>query len=299
MAPRRFALVGDPVVHSLSPAMHAAAFAALGYSHTYEALLTARGELVARLGQLRSGYFSGLNVTVPHKLTTFRQIDEVDESARAVGAVNTLELTSAGRLRGTNTDMGGLTRELRTLAQPSDSFVGRSAVVLGGGGAALAALASLSELGFSHVVVCLRNVTQTGDEARASLEHAFASGTGPRASERTLTFCDLEACEVPPGVAVVVQATSCGMRRGSPGEIVADAIPWKTLPPSTLAVDVVYGPRPTPFVARARAHGLRAIDGRGMLVEQGALALERWLGVAAPREAMRAAVEAALEGHGQ
>lgn len=248
----RFVLLGNPVAHSKSPAMHAAAFRALGLAHTYDAVRAHEDDLPRWVEALRRGEVGGLNVTVPHKRAALRLADEVDPVARACDACNVLALRE-GRAVAFDTDVPALVDELRG---PRGA-----AVVLGSGGAARAARLALETLGATKIVTRAR---RGGDEPLAS--------TG---SER--------------GAAWIVQATSAGMTGADPGEAIARAVDFR-LAPDALALDVIYDPRETPFLAAARAAGLRTKNGLGMLARQGALALELWLGVAAPLDVMRAAL---------
>ena len=269
MSARRFAVIGDPVAHSRSPALHAAAYRALGLPHAYEAVRVTPGQLAAVVQQLREGRYDGLNVTVPHKQAVLALADVVDASARDVGAANTLALVG-GRVVAFNTDAPALARELSALAGERDWSRGR-ALVLGSGGAARAAVRALShDLGCRDVVVRSRSSPPPGTAGQPWRPDAESEA-------RTLA---------------VVQATSAGMEGADPGDAVAAAVAWDALPPDAVALDVVYAPPDTPFLRAARARGLRTAGGLGMLARQGALAFEIWLGIPAPLEVMRAALEA-------
>jgi shikimate dehydrogenase len=282
MRPRRFAVVGDPVAHSKSPAMHAAAYRALGLPHVYEAVRATADELPRVVAMLRSGAYDGLNVTVPHKQRVLSLVDAVDAGARLVGAANTLVRSGDGRITAHNTDAPALAAELRRVAQPGLPWETARALVLGSGGAARAAIVALSaHLGVRDVVVRARAFDDAGRR------EAFVAGApapvsaqtwaaSPASEERTLA---------------IVQGTSAGMTGAAPGEVVAGVVAWEALPADAVAVDVVYAPRETPWLLAARARGLRCDDGLGMLARQGALAFELWLGEAAPFDAMRRAIE--------
>jgi shikimate dehydrogenase len=282
MKPRRFAVVGDPVGHSKSPAMHAAAYRALGLPHVYEAVRAAADELPSVVAMLRSGAYDGLNVTVPHKQRVLSLVDAVDPGARLVGAANTLVRGEGGRITAHNTDAPALAAELRRLAQPGPRWEGARALVLGSGGAARAAIVAFcTHLGVRDVAVRARSFDDAGRRdaflASAPAPLSAQAWEASRASEeRTLA---------------VVQATSAGMTGAAPGDTVAGVVCWDALPPEAVAIDVVYAPRETPWLLAARARGLRCDDGLGMLARQGALAFELWLGVSAPLDAMRRAIE--------
>lgn len=290
MTPLRFAVIGSPVAHSKSPSMHGAAYEAFGFPHTYEKLETSEAEVVSRVEALRRGDFAGLNVTVPHKLRALALADDVDGSARLAGAANTL-VRRDGRVVAYNTDMPALALELARLSGSKESFVGKTAVVLGSGGAARAAITALaSELGLGRIVIRARAFE---DSARAKaildeMTNALAS-SGKRVPELVAEPLVAPAHEAS-DLSAIVQTTSCGMTGGGPGEIVADAIRFETVPDDAVALDAVYAPLETPFLVRARARGLRSDHGLGMLARQGALAFEHWLGVPAPYEIMLGAI---------
>jgi shikimate dehydrogenase len=255
-----FAVVGDPIAHSKSPRMHAAAYAALGLHHTYEAIHATAAELPSVVARLRAGELRGINVTVPHKARVLDLVDAVAPSAAAVSAANTLVLEADGRVVAHNTDVPALAWEVRVLAPEERSWGSRVALVLGTGGAARAAVSALRDhLGVGHVLV-----------------------RGRREGDRPL----LADPAIERDLRVVVQATSCGMLGGPPGEAVSRAVAWDALPREAVALDVVYSPPETPFVVAARARGLRAANGVGMLGRQGALAFELWLGITPPLDVM-------------
>jgi len=285
----RFAVIGSPVVHSKSPRMHEAAYRALGMPHTYERLETTDAELPSRVEALRRGELDGLNVTVPHKRRVLSLVDEVHASARATGAANTLVRTPEGRIRAHNTDTPALADELAQLAGRRDAFRGRSAVVLGTGGAARAAIVALaSHLGVARIIVRGRALGETAHAVAyvRQLDALLAAGGGPGVA----VALGAEGLEPPQReddtLGAVVQATSCGMSGGPPGALVAEAVKWAEVPSDAVAIDVVYAPEETPFVAAARARGLRTDSGLGMLARQGALAFELWLGTPPPLDVM-------------
>jgi shikimate dehydrogenase len=280
VTPLRFAVIGDPIAHSKSPVMHAAAYRALGLPHTYEALHVKADDLPRVVQALREGAYEGMNVTVPHKARVLALADEVTADARAIGAGNTLA-RSGGRVVAHNTDAPALALEIAALrsmvwrgpspaAGDARDWSGRRGLVLGSGGAARAALAALRDhLGLRDVVI----------RARSSRDLP-AGPLAPSPESEALT-------------AVVVQATSAGMHGADPGDAVASAVAWDALPADAVALDAVYAPPETPFLRAARQRGLRAANGLGMLARQGALAFEIWTSLPAPLDVMRGALAAA------
>jgi shikimate dehydrogenase len=282
---RRFTVVGHPVSHSLSPAIHGAAYAELGLDARYE-LYDAPDELAVALAvdAVRRGELAGTNVTVPWKQVALKLCDRADVSASEVGAANTLVRSPAGEVVAHNTDVPALAAELGALSTSP-----RLALVLGAGGAALAAVASARRLGADVWVSARRFVAAVGDTAwpnAAALRRLGATLVAWPSGDAVL--------EGASEADLVIQATSAGMSGAGPGAAVADVVPWQRLRPKAIAYDLVYNPSVTPFLERATAAGVTARGGLGMLVEQAALAFELWLGQAAPRAAMQAAAETAL-----
>jgi len=283
----RFVLLGHPVSHSLSPAIHAAAYRALGLSHHYDAVDCPDGAaLAAFTEQLRSGDVAGANVTVPHKGQALSMADVADPLARETEACNVLAYRG-GRLMAYNTDVTALSQELERLAPGATS-----AVILGAGGAARAAASACRLRRMQRVSVFGRRFSDLGLEApgASALARLGARVFGwPAAGHANSAF--LEALSE---ADVVLQATSAGMRHGPPGDGVAALIPWERVPSSALAYDVVYTPAVTPFLEAAQRRGLAARGGLGMLVGQAAGAIRIWLEVEPPLAAMEAAARAAL-----
>ena len=253
--------------------MHAAAFRALGLPHAYEKLETSEADLPSRIEALRDGTYAGLNVTLPHKSRVLDLVDAVDPGARAIGAANTLVRTTHGILA-MNTDAPALGEELARLAP---DLRHRSAIVLGTGGVARSAIVALAALGARAIVVRgRREVPGLAALAGAGVVR-FEPLVAPASEEED--------------VGAIVQATTAGMTgSGDPGHDVAGAIAWHSVPADAAIYDVVYAPPSTPILAQAAALGLAHACGIGMLVAQGALAFQAWLGVAPPRDVMRKAI---------
>ncbi|MBX3130607.1 MAG: shikimate dehydrogenase [Polyangiaceae bacterium] len=271
----RVALIGHPVAHSLSPALHAAAYEALGLHMHYELVdCPDEASVHAAVDALRGGHYLGLNVTLPWKRTALSLADELGPSARRVGAANVLA-RDGERVLAHNTDLLALVERLRVHG------IGRGpALVLGGGGAALAATAALTELGATPWVLARRFVERG---ARALFAPLGASAIAPGAA-------------LDPGAPfrVVVQATSAGMSGRSPGEDILGWIDWDQVEPDALCLDVVYVPARTPFLEVARGRGRRSEGGLEMLIGQAAHSVALWTGRTPPVEAMRRAAHVAL-----
>ncbi len=260
-------VIGDPVRHSASPALHNAAYAALGLDYVYVAFPVPAGRGADAVRAMPVLGLVGLNVTMPHKADAARACDDLSTDARALGAVNTVVLRPDGRVFGDSTDGEGF---LRSLHDDGVDPAGRSVVVLGAGGAARAVVLALGRAG-AHVVVAARR----DDAARDAAE--LAPGGEGRGVD------GLASCVA--SFDIVVNATPLGMRGESP-PFDPDA-----LTPRHAVVDLVYHPAETPLLAAARARGVRvASNGLGMLIHQAALAFRAMTGHEAPLEAMRAAL---------
>lgn len=259
---RVFAVLGDPVAHSLSPAIQNAAFRVLGLRAVYVALRCGPGDLPGLMCALsRAG--GGGNVTVPHKELAARSLDRCCEIVERLGACNAF-WGENGACVGDNTDVPGLLAALDDLEAPPGAWL-----LIGTGGGARAAVGAARERGASVSVL-----SRSADRRRRFLE--WAAGHGVAAVE-------------PAACTTVINTTPLGLAPGDPLPLAA--------PPAhaAVALDMVYGPGETAWTRAMRAAGLRAADGRTMLVAQGAAALERWFpGVHAPVEVMRAAVNARL-----
>jgi shikimate dehydrogenase len=280
---RLVGVMGWPVSHSRSPAMHNAAFAALGLNYVYVPLPVPPSEVATSVRALRGLGFAGVNVTVPHKPAVLPLLDVLTPIAAAIASVNTIVVRADGTLLGDSTDGAGFLEDLRAhRCEPA----GRSILLLGAGGAAKAVAYALAGCG-ATLAVANRTRERADELCRLVLAalpsaritaHPFPDGLA-RLAERA----DL-----------VVNATSLGLH------VDRDPLPWDpavSFRPGQIVYDLVYSPGtggepslPTPFLRLAGEAGAQAIDGLGMLVCQGARAFELWTGQQAPVEVMRAAV---------
>ena len=269
-------VLGHPVAHSRSPALHNAAYAAIGLDAIYVALDVAPGRVEGAVHGLAALGFMGANVTVPHKEAALKACPWVDQVAQQANAVNTI-VVEGGDIRGYNTDVPGLARALR---EEAPQLAGGAAVVLGGGGAARAAILAARELGF-EVVAVVRRPEAAG--ALRALDCKVVPWTSA-AIEPLFTHARL-----------VIDATSMGMSREAEAHA-PSSLPVERLPESAVVSSLVYHRKPA-LLELARQRGLTALDGGGMLVHQAALAFELMTGRPAPIEAMRRAfADAALLG---
>jgi shikimate dehydrogenase len=264
--PERLVLLGHPLGHSLSPVFQNAALKAAGFELVYEPLDVPRSVLDETLGELRRAHAAG-NVTIPYKESVMALCDRVTDTARAVGAINTFWTAVDGALVGDNTDVGGFQAAARQLLEGEPAH--QSVALLGAGGAARAVLHAIEGWGGSTVRLYSRTRNRAEElVSRFSVPIEIARSAHAAAEGATL----------------VINATPVGLRDDTlPIEIHA-------LPRTSAVLDLAYRIGETALVRDARARGHRAMDGLTMLVEQGALAFERWFSVKPDRAAMWASL---------
>ncbi len=271
-ATRVVGIIGWPVAESLSPPIHNAAFAALGFDWTYVPLPVPPRELPAAVDGLSAMGFAGANVTMPHKTEAATLVGSLSEDAERLRAVNTIVLGPAGAA-GHNTDAPGFDRFLRQDAgfEPE----GRAALILGAGGVARACALALARGGAARITVAAR------DQAKVALLRSSLDGLQNE--------LDVVAFEAAASVHadLVVNATPLGAH--------GEELPVPPFRPEMLAVDLLYRPSATPLLAAAEAARCPAFGGLGLLLHQAALSFELWTGQAAPLAVMSAAAEDELE----
>jgi len=280
-------VMGWPVEHTISPAMHNAAFDAADLNWRYVPLAVRPRRVGEAMRGLRALGFAGCNVTVPHKRAVMAHLEEITDQARAIGAVNTIVIQGQGRIVGHNTDADGF---LRALAEGGFRPEGKRALLLGAGGAGRAVACALASVGAAITVV--NRTLSRAESLVADLVSLF-----PRAGTEARSY--LRAVPLTPGALrreaqsadLLVNATSLGMWPE------VERSPWPEelpMPPSLTVFDVVYNPLETKLMRQARAAGAGAIGGLGMLVHQGAIAWELWTSQKPPVEVMAAAAKAAF-----
>ncbi|MBG7609497.1 MAG: shikimate dehydrogenase [Anaerolineae bacterium] len=270
-------LVGWPLEHSFSPALHQAALRSLGIDgqyklHAIPPFPEGRQLLSAILTDVRQGIIQGLNITIPHKVNIISQLDSLTPAAQTIGAVNTIYM-QRGKLNGDNTDAPGFWTDLSRYLG-SKKIIQSNALILGAGGSSRAIIFALLSRGWS-VTVAARNLAQ----AAKLCEHFSLPGN----SLAAVALQKSEIENLPSSPSLIVNCTPVGMFPKS------DHSPWPKdlpLPSKSVVYDLVYNPRQTLLVRQALEEGLTAASGLGMLIEQAALSLEHWLDVKAPRSAM-------------
>jgi shikimate dehydrogenase len=272
----RVGVIGDPVAHSLSPALHQPALDALGIPATFERWHTVAADLPARIARLRAADALGACVTVPHKVAVVPLVDEVAPAARRAGAVNTV-VNRDGRLLGDNTDIHGFAT---AVADACPGVATRPALLLGAGGAARAVALALEALGVPAIALANRDPDRA---ARLANDLAVPQLT-------TVPFDEATLRRRLPEARLLVNCTSLGWKAGEaplPLDLLA------LLPDDALVADLTY--RQTDLLQAAAGRGFATLDGLGMLVHQGARAFALWTGRPAPVEAMFAAARAARD----
>ncbi|MBT3810040.1 MAG: shikimate dehydrogenase [Rhodospirillaceae bacterium] len=277
-------VMGWPVAHSLSPALHGHWLARYGIAGRYDAIPVRPEDLQAALAGLHEQGFRGVNLTVPHKEAALGFVDAIDDTARRIGAVNTIILGDDGSLSATNTDAYGLIENIRALAAAAlaSRFNDRPAVILGAGGAARAAVVGLADAGVADIRIVNRTV------ARAEALAALADGSGASVSAQGWGA----AAEVLADAGLLINTSTLGMAGQPPLEL-----DLARLPSDAVVNDIVYAPLETDLLAAARARGNIVVDGLGMLLHQARAGFRAWFGVdPAVDEELRTAVLAARDG---
>jgi shikimate dehydrogenase len=265
---KTYCIIGDPIHHSLSPAMQNAAFAARGLNCTYIAFKVPEAELKESIESLRSINIAGFNVTMPHKTQVMAYIDELESTAKKAAAVNTVK-NIEGIFRGYNTDVYGFIEPLR---KRQVDFRGMRVLLLGSGGAARAVVVALAEQnGIAGLVIANRDMRRANELANLGVGLGLKCEVVPldRAQDSSPS-CDL-----------IVNATTLGMNNES------SVIDYENISKGSIVYDLVYRPLVTDLIENAKYAQASIVYGYEMLVEQGAKAFEIWTGLSAPREAMK------------
>lgn len=275
------ALIGDPVEHTMSPAMHNAAFQKLGLDYLYVAFRVTLKQLPQAIAGLKALNLAGFNVTIPHKVGIIPLLDGLDPLAEKIRAINTV-VNDNGKLMGYNTDAEGF---YRVLLEQGFSPQGKSVVLVGAGGAARAIAYILAEKGARLTIL---NRQQELDWAESIARFILDD------LQKEVKVFELgDIAKALPGADLLVNATSVGM---SPAGNVSP-VPAALLDKVPVVFDIVYNPLKTRLLKEAAAAGAQTISGIDMLAWQGALAFEKWTGKTAPVDLMRQEAVKMLERH--
>lgn len=271
-------LIGDPVEHSVSPHMQNSALEAMDLDYVYVAFKVPKNRLSEAMKGLKALGIKGINVTIPHKRRIMKHIDEIDETAKKIGAVNTIKISE--KTKGYNTDGRGALRALKSEAEKPED---KRTLILGAGGAARAIAFTLAEKG-ARITVSNR----TPEKAK-ELSNEITQKTGKRvknveqSKERLKTV--LKESDI------LINSTSVGMHPKDDETILKSAQMHSGL----TVMDIVYNPVKTRLLREAEKSGAKTIDGLEMLVQQGASAFEIWTGRSPPIKTMRKAARRSME----
>lgn len=264
-------VIGDPIEHTLSPAMHNAAFQALFLDWIYLPFRVSRADLSKALYGIRALNIRGVSVTIPHKVAVTAILDELDPLAMNIGAVNTI-LNSGGKLKGFNTDAPGF---IRAFTERNIELENKNVVVLGAGGAARAVCFALAEN--KAAVTILNRTVEKAEELAADISDTGVKQVGAAGLNAVNLESALKDADI------LVNTTSSGMSPDTDSTLVtADMIK-----PGMTVYDIVYNPSRTRLLAEAETAGARTISGMEMLLWQGVQSFEIWTGLKAPVEIMR------------
>ncbi|MCY9547332.1 shikimate dehydrogenase [Lysinibacillus xylanilyticus] len=272
-----FMVMGDPIEHSKSPAMHNAWFEELSIDATYIPVHVSSENLESAVAGLKTLGASGWNITIPHKTAIIPYLDELDELAQKMGAVNTVVRTKEGRLKGYNTDGVGFVRSLEEAV--GKSHKDKPVLLIGAGGAARGIAFAMQQQGYMNLTIANRTVAN----AQAIVDE-MGIGNAISLAEAEETLADF---------GILVQMTSAGLATGN------FSMPFslERLAKGAIVADIVYNPLMTPFLKAAEEKGATVVTGLGMFVHQGAIAFEHWLGEYPNTNSMIAQLKAQLGGN--
>ncbi|QKS70831.1 shikimate dehydrogenase [Paenalkalicoccus suaedae] len=278
-----FGVLGHPIEHSLSPIMHEAIYKEMQLDATYIPFLVEPAYLSDAIAGIRGLGLSGVNVTLPHKINVIPFLDELDEKAAVIGAVNTIvHDKTANKLIGFNTDGDGYVESL--LPMLTKPLTESRVLIIGSGGAARGVAVTLAMRGVSHMMIVNRTPQKAQELAQVCSKWSDSVGSGLEKAQSKLTAFD-----------VIINTTSLGMK---PYE---SEMPMslEALSQTTVVSDLIYTPSKTRFLLEAEKRGATIHNGLGMFINQGALAFYKWTGKQAPRDVMELAVKRKLNEMGK
>jgi shikimate dehydrogenase len=276
-------VIGDPIEHTMSPVMHNTAFSKLGLDYVYVAFWVKVSELSQAVAGMRSLNITGLNVTIPHKVSVIPMLDKLDPLAEKIGAVNTIT-NDDGILTGANTDASGF---LQALMDRGVDPAQKRVAVLGAGGASRAICFSLAERGARLAILNRKLELDWAEKLASEISEAF------KKKVPALELNEANLAKTLEGSELLVNATSVGMIP-NPDQT---PVPARLLKPGMVVFDAVYNPIQTRLRREAEAVRAKTIGGLDMLVWQGALAFEKWTGQKPPFELMKQEALKVLTGH--
>ena len=261
----KLGIIGYPLTHSISATIQKAGFESLGIDGTYDVLETYPEDLINRIKYLKTNGYNGFNVTIPLKVPMSLFLDDIDDYANIAGCVNTVKINEDKTFMGYNTDIYGFKSAL-----PNDiSLVGKTASILGTGGASRAAVVGLAEKGVNKIDFYTRNIINS----RSAVDYMRAKF--PNIDFNVYQIQNIRSLR---DSAIVVNATPIGMKGFMANEMPLEPKDFRELNPDTIVYDIVYNPIKTVFLREAEKNGLRTIEGLDMLIYQAQRAIEIWTG---------------------
>lgn len=284
----RLSVFGDPVAHSLSPQLHNPGLLEAGIDAQYVRLHILPSQLKEALQELKTQNFIGTNLTIPHKAAALEFMDDIDDTARQIGAVNTV-LVEDGQLIGFNSDGPGFARAIRE--EFSVDLHDLRIMILGAGGGAGKAVAVQAAMDRCERLVLVNRTAEKAETLAAELAPFFKDDRliGPVERLEAIPWDEQTLAPQMDHIDLIVNATSLGMKRSDP-----ELLPASLIQPHQFVYDMVYSPARTHLISQAKNAGARATNGLSMLLHQGAISFEYWFNREAPLEAMRKGLTEAL-----
>lgn len=288
--PARYAVIGNPVAHSLSPQLHQPALDALNQEARYVRIEVEPGKVTEAFEKMSAAGIRGINVTVPHKLEALEACHEVDPAAASMGAVNTIVFNETGKRTGFNTDGPGFVRAIRE--EFAVDLADLKVIIIGAGGGAGRAIATQCVMENCPQIILVNRTlgkieTMMGDLLELGQRETLE---GPRDRLNAIALDDPKLEEAIAASELIINTTSVGLKAADPSPF-----PSHWVEPHHLVYDTIYNPERTRLLRDAESQGARIANGLSLLLHQGALSLEYWLNQDVPIEAMREGVKDALK----
>lgn len=276
----KLGIIGYPLTHSISAAIHKAGFESLGLEGSYDVMETSPEDLINRIKYIKTNGYNGFNVTIPLKVPMSLFLDEIDDYANIAGCVNTVKVLDDKSFMGYNTDIYGF-----KTAIPTDiDLTGKTASILGTGGASRAAVVGLAEKGIKNIDFYTRNIINS----RQAVDYVRAKF--PNVEFNVYQIQNIRSLK---DSAIIINATPIGMKGFMADEMPLDRKNFADLNPGTVFYDIVYNPMKTVLLRTAKEYGFRTIEGLDMLIYQAERAIEIWTGMRPDVKSMKiAALEA-------
>lgn len=277
----KLGIIGYPLTHSISAAIHKAGFESLGLEGSYDVMETSPEDLINRIKYIKTNGYNGFNVTIPLKVPMSLFLDEIDDYANIAGCVNTVKVLDDKSFMGYNTDIYGF-----KTAIPTDiDLTGKTASILGTGGASRAAVVGLAEKGIKNIDFYTRNIINS----RQAVDYVRAKF--PNVEFNVYQIQNIRSLK---DSTIIINATPIGMKGFMADEMPLDRKDFADLNPETVFYDIVYNPIKTVLLRTAKEYGFRTIEGLDMLIYQAERAIEIWTGMRPDVKSMKIAALEAL-----